>query len=263
MNKPRFLSLQFIYYGLIVFLLYLPILVLIIFSFNNSAMITLPLNGFTLQWYKQALVNRQLLRSLWNSVSVGIFSGMISTIIGTIGAIGVVRFKFPGRSIITILAGAPMIVPYVVVGVSLLLLFQSIGIKLSLLTVSLAHIVICIPVAFIYVAARIVGFPSNLEEASMDLGANYWETLMRVIIPLILPALVASFLTCFTLSFDEFAVTNFVIGSNATFPIYMYSQLRISSRVPMIIAFTSLIMVFTIFLLFFSERLRRIGQNNS
>jgi spermidine/putrescine transport system permease protein len=263
MNKHSLLSLQFIYYGLIVFLLYLPIMVLIIFSFNNSAMITLPLKGFTLQWYQQALANRQLLRSLWSSVLVGIISGFLSTLLGTIGAIGVVRFKFPGRSIVTLLAGAPLIVPYVVVGVSLLLLFQSIHIKLSLMTVSLAHIVICIPVAFIYVAARIVGFPSNLEEASMDLGANYWETLIRVIIPLILPALVASFLTSFTLSFDEFAVTNFVIGSTATFPIYMFSQLRISSRVPMIIAFTSLIMVVTIFLLFFSERLRRVGQTNS
>ncbi len=260
MHKRDFFSLQFIYYGLIVFLLYLPILVLIIFSFNNSAMIALPLKGFTLQWFKMALENRQLLRSLWNSVSVGIVSAMIATILGMMGAIGVVRFKFPGRSVVTIVAGAPMIVPYVVVGVSLLLLFQSVGIKISLLTVCLAHIVICIPVAFIYIAARIAGFPSNLEEASMDLGANYWETLGRVIIPLILPALVASLLTCFTLSFDEFAITNFVVGSKATFPIYMYSQLRIASRVPMIIAITSIIMVVSILVLFFSERIRRIGQ---
>ena len=235
-------------------------MVLIVFSFNNSPLIALPLKGFTLQWFQMALANRQMMRALGNSFSVGVFSALIATILGTMGAIAVIRFKFPGRSVLTLVAGAPLIVPYVVLGVSLLLFLKSVGINPSLVTVSMAHIVICLPVAFIYVAARIVGFPSSLEEASMDLGANYWETLGRIIVPLILPALVSSFLTCFTLSFNEFAVTNFVVGSKATLPIYMYSQLRIAGRVPMVIAISSIIMVSSIFILFFSEWLRRAGS---
>jgi spermidine/putrescine transport system permease protein len=101
-----------------------------------------------------------------------------------------------------------------------------------------------------------------LEEASMDLGANYWETLGRVTIPLILPALLASFLTCFTISFNEFAIANFLVGTKATLPIYMFSQLRLAGKVPLILSMASIIMVLSICILIFSERLRQVGQIN-
>jgi spermidine/putrescine transport system permease protein len=263
MRTRDLFSVQFIYFSLMIFFLYLPIIVLIVFSFNDSSLMVFPLKGFTLNWYKEALENQQLMLTVRNSVFVGVISGAISTVLGTMGAIAIIRFNFPGKNIFTIVAGAPLIVPYVVLGVALLLFFHSIGIKLSLLTIGLAHIVVSVPVALIYVAARIVGFPSNLEEASMDLGANYWETLWRVTIPLIFPALIAAFLTCFTISFNEFAITNFVVGTKATLPIYMYSQLRITQRVPLIIAISSLIMVISISVLFLSERLRRVGQKPS
>jgi spermidine/putrescine transport system permease protein len=261
MRTPKLFSIHFVYYCLIIILLYVPILVLIVFSFNNSELIVLPLKGFTLKWYTIALSTKQLVQSVWNSVSVAVVSSAIATILGTMGALTVIRFRFSGRFALLVVALAPLIVPYVVVGVALLIFFDSLGINTSLMTVSVAHIVICIPVALIYVAARIANFPSNLEEASMDLGANYWETLGRVTIPLIMPALVASFLTCFTVSFNEFAIANFLVGTKATLPVYMFSQLRIASRVPLIIAISSLIMVISVCLLIFSERLRQIGQN--
>jgi spermidine/putrescine transport system permease protein len=201
-------------------------------------------------------------QAVWNSVIVAVISSAIATILGMMGALAVIRFKFPGRTILTIVAVAPLIVPYVVVGVSLLIFFDSIGIQPSLLAITLAHIVISIPISFIYIAARIANFPSSLEEASMDLGANYWETMGRITVPLILPALFASFLTCFTVSFNEFAIANFLVGTKATLPIYMFSQLRIAGRVPLIIAISSIIMILSVSLLVFSERLRQIGQNN-
>jgi spermidine/putrescine transport system permease protein len=242
--------------------LYLPILVLIVFSFNNAELIKLPLNGFTLDWYKAAFNNRQLVRSVGNSVIVGVVSSTIATILGTMGALAVIRFRFFGRIMLLIVSVAPLIVPHVVIGVALLIFFDSIEIKTSLFAISLAHILICIPVSFIYIAARIANFPSNLEEASMDLGANYWETLGRITIPLILPALLASFLTCFTISFNEFAIANFLVGTKATLPIYMFSQLRLAGKVPLILSMASIIMVLSICILIFSERLRQVGQIN-
>lgn len=259
MGKRNFISLSSIYFWLIAILLYLPIFLLIIFSFNNSTLLSFPLKGFTLHWYEEAFQTRQMLRALGNSLSVAVVSASVATVLGFMGAMVIVRFRFPGKNFFTAVAALPLIVPYVVLGVALLLAFHSVHFPLSLWSVGIAHVVICLPEAVIYIAARIVGFPSSLEEASMDLGASYWQTLFRITIPMSAPALIAAFLTCFTISFNEFAVSFFVIGTRATLPIYIFSQLRISERVPMVIALAAIIMMLSVFLLILAEWLRRSG----
>ena len=259
MRQRSQISFTKVYFWLIAFLLYLPIFLLIIFSFNDSTLLRFPLTGFTFSWYEQAFQTRQMLSALGNSVIVAVCSATVATMLGFMGAMLIVRFQFPGKNVFIGVAALPLVVPYVVLGVSLLLAFHSVNVPLSLWSVGIAHIVICLPEALIFISARIVGFPASLEEAAMDLGASYWQTLLRVTIPLSAPALIASFLTCFTLSFNEFAVSFFVIGAKATLPIYIFSQLRITQRVPMIVALAAIIMVLSVLLLVFSEWLRRSG----
>jgi spermidine/putrescine transport system permease protein len=157
----------------------------------------------------------------------------------------------------------PLVIPYVILGVSLLILLNQAGIPLSAPAAGLGHVIISIPYALLIISSRLVGFPNNLEEAAMDLGASYWEALWRITIPIISPALLASFLLCFTLSFDEFSIASFLVGTDATLPVYMYSQLRFPTRLPIVIALAAIIMTVTMAVMIFSEWLRRSGQNTS
>lgn len=259
MKKSRSFSLTTAYFWLIAFLLYLPLFLLILFSFNDSTMLSFPLKGFTLHWYREAFQTRQMIRALGNSLGVAAGSAAVATGLGFMGALALVRFRFPGKKLFITVAAMPLVVPYVVLGVALLLAFHAVNIPMSLWSVGVAHVVICLPESMIMIAARIYDFPSSLEEAAMDLGASYWETLLRVTIPISAPALLASFLTCFTISFNEFAVSLFVIGSKATLPIYIFSQLRISQRVPMVIALSAVAMIASVLLLIFAEWVRHYG----
>lgn len=255
-------SFGFLYYVLLALFLYLPIFLLVIFSFNASRSLTFPMAGFTLDWYRELLEADELLASVRNSVVVGLASSLAATVLGTMASIGVVRYKFPGRNAFLAVAALPLVIPAVVVGVALLILFrQLVDVELSLWTVGLGHVVINIPIVMLIVAARLAGFPDNLEEAAMDLGAGYWETLWRVTIPIISPALVAAFLTAFTTSFDEYAMSVFIVGTDSTLPVYMYSQLRFPRRLPIIITLGGLIMVASIIVVFVAERVRRLGQD--
>lgn len=256
-NLPSFGS---IYFLVVCAVLYLPILLLIIFSFNNATALVFPLKGFTLKWYGTLFENRELLKAVGNSLMIGFGSSLVATILGTMGAIAIVRFKLPGRSIFLAVAALPLVIPYIILGVSLLILFNEIGIRLSAFSAGLAHVVISIPYAMLIVASRLVGFPDNLEEAAMDLGASYWGALLRVTIPICSPALLAAFLLCFTISFDEYAIASFLVGTDATLPVYLYSQLRFPTRLPMVVALAAILMTVTMAVMLFSEWLRRVGQ---
>jgi spermidine/putrescine transport system permease protein len=259
--RPRDLfSFGFIYYLLLALFLYLPIGLLILFSFNNSQVLVFPLKGFTLEWYHDLLGAKELIRSVYNSLVVGIGSSLVATALGTMAAIAITRFDFPGRGFFLGVSSMPLVIPYVVLGVALLILFDQMGFKLSLWTVAVGHAVINIPYVMLIVAARLAGFEANLEEAAMDLGATYWGTLMRVTLPISMPALVAAFLSSFTTSFDEFALTFFLTGTDSTLPIYLYSQLRFPSRLPLVVTLAAVVMVFSVVTVIFSEWLRRIGQ---
>ncbi len=260
MRARDFFSFGFAYYLLLALFLYLPIGLLILFSFNNSTVLVFPLKGFTLQWYSDLLAAKELLRSVYNSLRVAVGSSLVATGLGTMAAIGITRFDFPGRGFFLGIASMPLVIPYVVLGVALLILFDQLGFELSLWTVSIGHAVVNIPYVMLIVAARLAGFEANLEEAAMDLGATYWGTLMRVTLPISLPALVAAFLSSFTTSFDEFALTFFLTGTDNTLPIYLYSQLRFPSRLPLVVTLAAVVMVFSVAIVVFAEWLRRVGQ---
>ena len=248
------------YFALFVLFLYLPIFLLIVFSFNDSQLLVFPLKGFTTRWYSSLARADELLSAVFNSIVLGLLSSLIATILGTLAAIGIVRLRFAGRGLFLTVASLPLVIPYVVLGVGLLIFFDQLGIPLSLWTVGAAHVVINMPYVMLVVAARLVGFDPSLEEAAMDLGANYWVTLSRVTLPIASPALLAAFLMSFTTSFDEFALSFFLIGNETTLPVYLYSQLRFPSRLPLVVTLAAVIMVISIFAVIFAEWLRRRGQ---
>jgi spermidine/putrescine transport system permease protein len=261
MRGRDWLGLGSLYYLLLAGFLYLPILLLLIFSFNDSESLRFPLDGFTLRWYETLLDAGELLDSAKNSLIVGLASSLAATVLGTMAAIAIMRFDFPGKGAFLAVSALPLVIPSVVIGVALLILFrQLIDLELSLWTVGLGHVVINIPVVMLIVAARLAGFPDNLEEAAMDLGTSYWAAQWRVTLPMSLPALISAFLTAFTTSFDEYAMSVFIIGTDATLPVYMYSQLRFPRRLPVIVALGAIIMISSIVIIILAERLRRVGQ---
>jgi spermidine/putrescine transport system permease protein len=255
------LSPGFFYYWLLALFLYLPIFLLIIFSFNVSESLRFPLTGFTLRWYEELFGAGELLEAAWNSVVVGLWSSLLATILGTMAAIAIVRFEFRGKGTLLAVSALPLVIPSVVIGVALLILYRLVlDVQLSLWTVGLGHTVVSIPVVMLIVAARLAGFPENLEEAAMDLGTSYWGAQWRVTLPMALPALFAAFLTAFTTSFDEYAMSVFIVGTDTTLPVYMYSLLRFPRRLPIVVAFGALTMVVSIGIIFLAERLRRGDQ---
>lgn len=247
------------YYILLLMFLQLPILILIIFSFNNSVLLVFPLKGFTLQWYQQLLHATELLNAAKNSLIVGLISSFSATALGTMAAIAIARFNFRGRDLFLNLATLPLVIPYVVLAVALLILFNSVGVPLSIWTIMVGHTIVNVPYVMLIISARLSGFANNLEEAAMDLGATYWGTLMRVTLPISMPALVAAFLSSFTLSFDEFSLAYFLAGTQNTLPVYLYSQLRFPSRLPLAITTAAVIITFSVTILLLSEWLRRLG----
>ena len=257
MNWKKLFSPGAIYYWLFAVFLYLPIFLLIIFSFNDSVLLRFPLQGFTLQWYRDLANANELLEAAKNSVIVGVTSSLVATVLGTMAAIAIVRFNFPGRNLFVAVSALPLVIPAVVVGVALLILFrQAFDVDLSLWTVGLGHVVVNIPIVTLIVGARLAGFPDNLEDAAMDLGASYWGAQLRVVLPMSASALLAAFLTAFTTSFDEYAMSVFIVGTETTLPVYMYSLLRFPRRLPLVVAMGGLIMAASVLLIMFAEWLR-------
>jgi spermidine/putrescine transport system permease protein len=245
------------YYWLLVALLYLPIALLFLFSINANTTLSFPLKGLTLQWYGKLFATPALLHAVFNSVIVGVSASVVATAIGTMVAILLSRFNFRGRDALTGLAMLPLIVPYVVLAVALLVLFRAVGIQLSLVTIAIAHVVVALPYATLIVLARLIGFDQHLEEAAMDLGASYPTTIRLIILPIAAPAIVSALITSFTVSFDEFALALFLAGRDPTFPVYLYGQLRFANTLPVLIATAVLLMAVTLVLLGAAERIRR------
>jgi spermidine/putrescine transport system permease protein len=245
------------YYAVLIALLYLPIGILVLFSLNANQVLAFPLQGFTWQWYAQALGNPTALTAARNSLFVAFGSSLVATALATMVAILVARYSFRGKRLLMSLAALPLIVPYIVLAVALLLLFAALDINRSLWTVGIAHTVIALPYALLIIVARIGGVSPFLDEASADLGADYVTTLRRVILPIIVPAIVAAWLVAFTASFDEFALALFLAGPDPTLPVFIYGQLRFASRLPMLISLATMVMAGTLTLAFVADRLRR------
>ena len=246
------------YYVGLIALLYLPIAVLFLFSVNQNTTRAFPLEGLTLHWYEELFRSEPVLRAARNSLVVAAGSSLAATALGTMIALLVARFQFRAKALLVALAVLPLIVPFVVLGMALFLLFeQALDVHRSLWTVGVAHTIVALPYTLLIVMARLAGFDPNLEEAAMDLGASYPTVLRRITLPIIAPAMLSAWLTAFTVSFDEVALANFLAGTEPTFPVYLFSQLRFASRLPVMIALAVLLMIGTLALIFAAERIRR------
>ena len=245
------------YFGLIA-LLYLPLAILFLFSVNANTSLSFPLQGLTLRWYQQLFTSPAVLNAARNSLLVAIGSGLVATILGAMVALIVARYQFRTKNLILILAILPLIVPFIVLAVALLLLFAALDINRSLWTVGIGHVVVALPYTLLIIISRLAGFDPNLEEAALDLGAGYPTTLRRIVLPIITPALVSAWLVAFTVSFDEFALALFLAGPEPTFPVYLFSQLRFANRLPIMIALAVLLMIGTLILVFIAERIRQV-----
>jgi len=241
------------------FLIYLPIVLLITFSFNDSTIMSLPWSGFTLKWYEKILERPDLLESLLNSLWVALIVTAVSLVLGVLAANAMARYRYRGRILFTGYVSIPFVMPWLILGISLLLFFNWVGIQLSMFTVILSHISFTTPLVAVLVAARLHQFEPDLDSAARDLGCNALDAFRLVTFPIIAPAVIAAGILAFNWSFDAFVVTHFVIGSEVTFPIWVWSALRYPRNLPIINAVSSIIIVVEMGLIFLAEWLRRRG----
>ena len=239
--------------------LYVPILLIPLFSVNDSIYVKFPLEGFTLEWFVQLWHRDTIWNAFYNSLRVGVFASIITTTLGIFVAIAIARHRLSGQSAIIVFLMLPMIVPGIILGVALLIVLNQIGIQLSLLTVTIGHLIICLPFSVATLLPRFQGFDRSMEEASADLGETGFWTFWRVTFPIVFPGIVASLILTFLISFDEFFMAFFLGGSEATLPIYMWSQLRFPSEFPTILALATLILLFSYILVLLALWFGRIG----
>jgi ABC-type spermidine/putrescine transport system permease subunit II len=240
---------------LVYLFLYAPILILVIFSFNSSRYAIW--ENFSLEWYRKAVQDELILRSIKNSLFVAVVATIISTIIGTLAALGMQRFQFKLKNAADGLFYLPVIVPEIVMAASLVTFFGFLRFTLSMTTVIIAHVAFCVSYVVIVVRARLEGFDQTLEAASMDLGANEFQTFFKVTLPVIFPGILSGALLAFTLSVDDYLITSFVAGvGSTTLPLQIYSMVK-TKVTPEINAISTLLLIPTIILIIISDRLQR------
>jgi len=251
----------YLYAGLFLLFLYAPVLLLPLFSVNNSTIIAFPFRGLTLRWYRELADDEQLLLALLASLKVAVSVAILATELGVAGAWGLSHYRMPGSRPILGFIMLPLIVPGLILGVSLLILAGSLGIKPSLMTVAVGHIIVCLPFSVAVMMSRFEGFDRSLGEASRDLGEGPVSTFFRIVLPLAFPAVLSSLLMTFTISFDEFVLSFFLSGSQATLPVYMWAQLRFPVKLPGVLALASLILLSSFLLVTLAEKLRNTGTS--
>lgn len=239
--------------------IYIPLLIVIIYSFNADRTFNWPPDGLTLHWYSEAAQNQGARDALVNSLKVGAVATVIALILGTLAALAVSRHRFYGRQTISFLVVLPIALPGIVTGIALNDTFtQVLGVDLSLLTVIVGHATFCIVVVFNNVSARLRRMSSSFEEASADLGAHTWRTFRLVTLPNMKNALVAGALLAFALSFDEIIVTNFTIGTGEqTLPIWIFSNLFRPNQPALVYAVATFVILLSAIPVYLAQRLTR------
>ena len=242
-------SLSQMVFAVALIFLFLPLFVLVLYSFNASK--GMNWTGFSLVWYEQLFFrSRELWRAFWHSIYIAFASAASATVIGTLGAIGVNWYRFKLRNYVQIISFLPMILPEIIIGVSLSVFFARIGIQLGLTTILIAHISFNLPFVFLMVMARLDEFDFSIIEAAHDLGASEIQTLLMVTIPVCMPGIVSGFLTAVTISLEDFVITYFVTGpGSSTLPIYIYSAIRFGVS-PVINALSVVMILGTVLLTF-------------
>lgn len=235
--------------------LWVPIAILIAFSFNTSR-VNVVWQGFTLDWYGELFRDVEVLRATRNTLVVAAASTLLSTFLGTMAAFALTRHRFPGRRIMEALLYVPVVLPEIVLGISLLATFRLLSMNLGLLTVILSHVTFCTPFVALVVRARLHGLDPSLERAAMDLGADEWTTFRRVTLPLVLPGIVAGALLALTVSIDDFIITFFTAGpGSTTLPLHVFSMVKFGVS-PKINALSTLMLIITLGLAWGSDRIR-------
>ena len=251
-------------YLLIIFIfLFLPILILIVFSFNSSRL-NIVFEHFTFYWYKELFKNTVLLEALVNTLIVAIFSTLISTIVGTISAYGLKKYDFWGKKFINELLYIPIIIPEIVLGISLLCIYSFFKLKLGMFSLILSHIAFSIPFVIINVNSAFDAMHPNIEEAASDLGASKFQTLIKIVLPCLMPGILSGSQLAFTLSLDDVVVSYFTAGPDSnTLPLQIFSMIK-SGVTPDVNALITLMILFIFLGLNISmiasvRRMRRVG----
>ena len=259
-----------LFYALLVLFLYAPIAVLMIFSFNDSQLVVFPLAGFTTRWYRLLFENGELIEALQVSLVVAAISSVLAVALGVLASYAIVRRRFRGKGAVSGLLLSPLVIPYVVFGIALLILFRAVDefliprfgvfFGLGAHAIVVGHVVVSLPYTILTIAPRLERLSSRVEEAARDLGASPASTFVRVTLPLLLPAIVSAYLIAFTLSFDEYAIASFVAGEVTTYPLFLYGQVRIRVGLPQMIAVSVIVLVASMLLVAGTEIWRRRSE---
>jgi spermidine/putrescine transport system permease protein len=231
--------------------LYAPLAVVIVYSFNNSTM-NAQWVGFTLDWYRIFFADEEMLTAAGNSLLIGLVASAVSTMLGTMAGFALYKFKL---RLLPILIVAPIAIPEILMGVSLLIFFVTINLTLGLVSITLAHIAFCVGFVAIVVRARLAGMDESLVEAARDLGASPWHAFRLITLPLIMPGVIAGALMAFTLSIDDFVITYFTAGAEAmTLPLKIYTMVKVTVT-PEVNAVSTLLMLLTLMLILIASKL--------
>jgi spermidine/putrescine transport system permease protein len=241
-----------VYVALVYMFIFMPVAVLVLFSFQDSRLPIPPFQGPSLRWYYAIFSDFRIMEALWNSLLVGAVSAALSCFLGFLAAYGLARYPMRASGAIQWLLVAPLSVSYLIIGMGLLITFKTMGIPKSLLAVIIGHVVINLPLAFAVIYSQMGEHHANLERAARDLGAAEWQVLVMITLPLLWPALLASFFLSFTLSWDEFIIALLVSRFDVTLPVEIWSLLR-SGLNPKTNAVGSVVFLVSIILVFVAE----------
>ncbi|MCP9233842.1 ABC transporter permease [Mesorhizobium sp. LMG 17147] len=239
--------------------LYLPILLIPLFSFNNSIQAAFPLQGFTLEWYGTLYGNSALSGALATSLVIGAIAATGATLCGVTVSYMDLYGRSPLAATISAIARLPILIPGVIVGISLLILVNLAGVGPSRIAIVLGHVLVALPTTVVVMRSRFAAIPKTIREAALDLGASDWTTFRRVMLPLSLPAIISAFMLAFLTSFDEFIVAFFLAGTEPTLPLYIWSQLRFPKSLPTVMALGTAILAVSFLIAALAEMLRHRG----
>ncbi|KPJ89125.1 MAG: hypothetical protein AMS17_03135 [Spirochaetes bacterium DG_61] len=234
-----------------------PIVIIVLFSFNASRAGSFPMAGLSIKWYLEVIKSAAFISAVKNSVYVAISTSFFSVLIGTLASFGLTRYSFKFKNVVKLLVLLPITIPPLLIGISLLSYFNIIKIPLSLLTVTISHLVFCIPFVILVMNSRLEGFNFSIEEAAKDLGANGLQTFRYVTFPIMRPSLIGVAMLAFALSFDEFLITFFTIGTDNTLPLVIWAMLRRGIS-PSVNAISTLVLIVSMFFILAANKIARL-----
>lgn len=256
LRKKRKSHLPGIYLGVLLVLMYLPILMVILYSFNASKT-SVVWGGFTLSWYEEMWHDRGLLQALKNSVVLGLLASVIAGVVGTLGAVGMSRVHFRSKGMLDYLVLVPIMIPEIILGMVFMVFFSLCSLSFGMTTLVLGHSAFCVPYVYMMVKARLIGMDKSYAEAARDLGARERQVFFDITLPLIAPAIASGMLLSFAMSLDDVVISIFVAGARiSTLPVKIYTQLK-TGVTPEINALCTLMLIATVLLVLLSGRLQR------